>query len=189
MSPACLWCQPLKPAPVPHDENQSKQRDLKGAYLDLSCHQRDCVSDSGAPLHDRHVIAAKKLEHTVQPVVRQGVHSSASKDAHHDALWLALFNDVGYIESKRSTMDVCSTLRQGVKKVGRLSATAERELVRNDKKRCFITSDFNTKLTSTAESSDTMLRPTCSQTKTSSHSVPNASVPRNYCSRHISLPK
>ena len=60
MSPASFWCHPLKPALVPHDENESKQRDPEGAYLDLSCHQRDCVSDSGAPVHDMHVIAVRE---------------------------------------------------------------------------------------------------------------------------------
>ena len=50
--------------------------------------------DVGSKSFQEVVKVAQKLENTVQPVIGLGFHSSALEDVDHDALWLALLNEV-----------------------------------------------------------------------------------------------
>ena len=40
------------------------------------------------------ITVAMKIENTIQPVIGLGFHSSANEDVDHDALWLALLDEV-----------------------------------------------------------------------------------------------
>ena len=116
-------------------------------------------------------VTRERIENTVLPVFGLGFNSFATKDSDHDAFTTGKIR--GRLFVKMSLMTTATTMRKTVPDVL--------------EKRCHIAFDFVTKLSSTAESS--MVRPTYSQTKTSSQSASNASVSRKYCSRQISLRK
>ena len=111
----------------------------------------------------------KNIENTVQSVFGLGFHSSAMNGIVHDALWPSLLDEVRHsgahapncaaiecdehIERKLASTGSTQHVGDWVKS-GRLfvemslmaAATAEREFVRDDnKKRCYITLDFDTR--------------------------------------------
>merc|ERR1712135_273167 len=74
------------------------------------------------------VKVAQKIENTMQPVIGLGFHSSSLEDVNHDALWLALLNEVrqpgahapncsvidcdGYVERKRGRLCIEMSLME-----------------------------------------------------------------------------
>jgi hypothetical protein len=121
--------QPLHPdtgAPL-HEERVIAVREEPNLHLEF--YQRDVTDGMRSPWKlpvdvvsksfQEVVKVAQKLENTVQPVIGLGFHSSSLEDVNHDALWLALLNEVrqprahapncsvidcdGYIERKLSS--------------------------------------------------------------------------------------
>merc|ERR1712136_735327 len=121
--------QPLHPdtgAPV-HEERVIAVREEPNLHLEF--YQRDVTDGMRSPWNlpvdvvsksfQEVVKVAQKLESKVQPVIGLGFHSSAMEDVDHDALWLAVLNEVrqpgahapncsvtecdGYIERKLSS--------------------------------------------------------------------------------------